>query len=384
MKIAVISMIREPWGGSEELWFAMAKQAMAEGHTVMHLSFDFDTLHPRLKELRQLGAQLFRRPGYYRPGLSPKARAIRMLINFIKKRIRDPFVPLFRQRPDIVLYNGTCYSIGVEKQLMKALLAGGPRFFIIGHLNGEQDRGFGPSERDTILAAYGRAEKVFFISRRSEETARRQLCRDIPNAAQVRNPVNMPDISALPFPSQDAVHWALVGNLLTAHKGQDMLLSVLKESKWQERNWILNIYGDGPDKQYLQELAEFYGLKGRVFFHGRVGDIRQVWRDNQVLLMPSHMEGMPLAIVEAMLCGRPCVATDVGGAAEWIEDGISGFLADAAAIPTLDKALERAWSAREEWPSIGLRAHQRALELYDPAPGKTLLDKLMNTYTAHA
>src|SRR6187399_1223813 len=62
MKIAVISMIRESWGGSEELWFAMAKRAIAEGHMVMHMSFDFDQLHPRMAELQQMGVLLFQRP----------------------------------------------------------------------------------------------------------------------------------------------------------------------------------------------------------------------------------------------------------------------------------------------------------------------------------
>jgi glycosyltransferase involved in cell wall biosynthesis len=379
MKIAVISMIREPWGGSEELWFAMAKQAIAEGHTVMHMSYDFAHLHPRLAELQQMGGLLFQRPGYYPPGLSARGRTLRMGINFIRKKIRNPFSALFRHRPDIVLYNGTCYSIAGEKHLLNILSSNKTRFFILGHFNNEQDRGFGQRDRNIILSAYDRALKVFFIARRSRGTAMRQLCRDIPNSEVLRNPVNMRDLTPLPFPTGATVHWATVGNLLTVHKGQDILLSVLQATRWRERDWLLNIYGDGSDRQYLQELTAYYGLQTKVIFHGKVDDIRKVWQQNQVLLMPSHMEGMPLAIVEAMLCGRPCIATDVGDAAEWIEDGVTGFIADAATILSLDRTMERAWQEKEQWAAIGLRAHHRALELYDPAPGKTLLDKLINS-----
>ena len=186
----------------------------------------------------------------------------------------------------------------------------------------------------------------------------------------------MRDTARVTLPSASTVNWALVGNLIVTHKGQDVLLSVLQLPKWQDRDWILNIYGDGPDKVYLQELAAFYGLEERVLFHGRVSDIRDVWRRNHMLLMPSHMEGMPLAVVEAMLCGRPCVATDVGGVSEWIEDGRSGFIAAAATEKALDLALERAWQERERWEAIGVLAHERAHALYDPAAGRTLLERI--------
>lgn len=378
MKIAVISMIREPWGGSEELWFAMARQAIQEGHTVMHMSFDFDKLHPRLAEVQQMGGMLFQRPGYYPPGLSPRGRVLKMGVNFIRKKIRNPFAVLFDQRPDVVLYNGTCYSIAGEKHLLSAL-PDGARFFILGHFNNEKDRGFGERDREVILSAYDRCRKVFFVAERSRVTARRQLCRDIPNSEVLRNPVNMRELTPVVFPDGPTVHWAVVGNLLVAHKGQDILLSVLQATKWEERNWVLNIYGDGADRGYLEQLVRFYQLQEKVVFHGRVSDIRKVWANNQLLLMPSHMEGMPLAIVEAMLCGRPCIATDVGDAAEWVEDNVTGFIADAATISSLDKAMERAWQERERWADMGIRAHRRALELYDPAPGKTLLDKLINS-----
>lgn len=72
------------------------------------------------------------------------------------------------------------------------------------------------------------------------------------------------------------------------------------------------------------------------------------------------------------------MATDVGGAAEWIEDGVSGWLAPSAAVSSLDKALERVWQEKKHWASMGMHAHRKAMELYDPAAGKTLLDKLIN------
>src|SRR5690606_28954690 len=104
-----------------------------------------------------------------------------------------------------------------------------------------------------------------------------------------------------------------------------------------------------------------------------------VWAVNHLLLMPSLMEGMPLAVVEAMLCARPCVATDVGGHKEWITEGQEGFIADGAATDAISSALERAWQARSQWEAMGLAAHRKALSLYDPQPGSTLLQLIMET-----
>jgi glycosyltransferase involved in cell wall biosynthesis len=376
MKIAIISMIREPWGGSEELWFDMARQAIAEGHTIIHLSFDFDAEHPRYAALRSLGAHLYQRPGYFPPGISPRWRLWRTGINFIRKKVRDPFRPVFRHQPEVVLYNGTCYSVAKEGELLKALAASPARFYLIGHLNSDQDRAFGEAEKEIILGAYRRATEVYFVSKRSVTIAERHLCQAIPQAAVIRNPVNMTETGVLPVPPGPRVNLALVGNLIVSHKGQDLLLAVLRTPEWKSRDWVLNVYGDGPDRRYLQELVIFYQLQDRVIFYGRVGDIRKVWGENHLLVMPSHMEGMPLAIVEAMLCGRPCVATDVGGVAEWIQDGFSGFVAEAATEHALDRALERAWQARDQWGEIGMRAHGRAMGLYDPTAGKTLLDRI--------
>ena len=65
-----------------------------------------------------------------------------------------------------------------------------------------------------------------------------------------------------------------------------------------------------------------------------------------MLVMPSRFEGLPLAIVEAMLCARPVVATDVAGHAEVVEDGVTGFLADAPTVGAIAAALERCWVRR--------------------------------------
>jgi glycosyltransferase involved in cell wall biosynthesis len=77
-------------------------------------------------------------------------------------------------------------------------------------------------------------------------------------------------------------------------------------------------------------------------------------------VLPSRHEGLPLSLVEAMLAGRPTIATDAGGIAELLTDNETGFLAAAPTVAAFSDALERAWAARARWPQLGATARMRA------------------------
>src|SRR5215216_484328 len=110
MTIAVISMIRDPWGGSEELWYQMAKKALAQQHRIIHLAYEAPVKHPKIEELESLGMIRYQRPGWIPPRSSAKKRFARMGWNYLRKKINPPFRRLFQLKPDLILYNGTCYS----------------------------------------------------------------------------------------------------------------------------------------------------------------------------------------------------------------------------------------------------------------------------------
>ena len=151
--------------------------------------------------------------------------------------------------------------------------------------------------------------------------------------------------------------FASVGRLDVSVKGQAILLQILKSDVWKERNWILNFYGSGPDEAYLRFLVKEWNLEGKVFFKGFVLNIRkEVWSDNHILLLPSYYEGMPLTLVEAMLCGRTAVVTDVGGNSELLTNGVDGFIANATNKKSFEIALEKAWNQRREWSTYGENA----------------------------
>lgn len=379
MTIAVISMIRDAWGGSEELWHQMAKVALKQGHTVIHMAYEYPQTHTKMKELEEQGLTRLTRPGWIPPSSSNK-KYYYLGVNYLKKKIQRPIDKLFSYNPDVILYNGTCYSIAGEKELLRNLKSRpsgtGPRLFILGHYNHDSIRDIDNFQAAVIKEAFALADKVFFVSTRSLETAKRHLCSDIPNGIVLRNPVNLSSTEPLPFPSlSNGIRFATVGNLITAHKGQDVLIDAL--SKWEFKDWTLNMYGSGPDKEYIQNLIAYLHLENKITLHGSVSDIRKVWQDNHALLMPSHMEGMPLAVVEAMLCARVCIATDTGGISEWIEDRKSGFIAPASTVNSLLSTLQNALEHRDKWEHIAQEAHKTAILKYDPQAGQTLLNNII-------
>jgi glycosyltransferase involved in cell wall biosynthesis len=369
MKIAVIStMGGSPWGGSEELWATMVREAIDAGHAVTVSVYEWPTVPARIAELERAGARVMRRP------LPRRGSRYDRLLRRVLPETRDPYRELLEAAPDVVFLNqGAMYDVPDDHPaLARGLSAAGIPYVAMCHFNSDALQ-----PNDALRAAAGeffeRACRVVFVSHQNQELAERQLARAIPNAVVLRNPVNLAHLEPVSWPADGPARLAIVGRLDVQHKGHDLLLDCLRAEAWREREWRLRVYGDGQDLGYLQSLAEFGGISDRVQFLGHVGDVRSIWAENHLLVLPSRAEGMPLVVVEAMLCGRPCVVTDVGGNVEWIEEGQAGFIAAAPTRPAFSAALEKAWAERANWHQLGMQAHEEAMRRFDRRPGLTLL-----------
>jgi len=371
MKIAVISMIRDGWGGSEEWWASMARYALSKGDQVAHSYIAVVNQSDRKDELRRMGLREFPRNTLVQPGLPIPLRWWKKIKLFILSVFNNPYTTLFEWKPDVVIYNGTCYSVAEEHFLFRPLQRSGAAFIYIGHYCEEQLIPMSYVAKQRIKRFYQRASIIFITSKRNILVASKQLGVDLSSAKSFRNPINMPSSDILPFPKDEVAQFAMVGNLRVLHKGQDLALRALSSPAWLKREWRLNIYGAGSDEQMLRAMTFELGIDKRVVFHGVSQNIRDIWSSNQILLMPSRMEGMPLAVVEAMLCGRPTVLTDVGGHREWVSCGTEGWVVKELTVASYREALEAAWEARGSWELIGVNAHKKAISLYDPEPGQT-------------
>jgi glycosyltransferase involved in cell wall biosynthesis len=103
---------------------------------------------------------------------------------------------------------------------------------------------------------------------------------------------------------------------LCRQKGQDVLLSAWDEVVRRVPKARLVLVGDGPDRAALRQLAP-----DSVLFAGAVADPVPWYQAADLVVLPSRWEGMALAPLEAMACGRPVVVTDVAGARESLPPG---------------------------------------------------------------
>jgi glycosyltransferase involved in cell wall biosynthesis len=110
----------------------------------------------------------------------------------------------------------------------------------------------------------------------------------------------------------------------------------------------LVIVGDGPERSRLEAAAESLGCKGHITFTGQMNDVRPFYALANVFVLPSHTEGSPNVLLEAMAANVPVVATAVGGVPEMVENNESALLispndhrelADAIARVLTDKAV---------------------------------------------
>lgn len=378
MRIAFISFIKEPWGGSEVLWGATARHALALGHEAVISAIKVDVASTPLQELEKAGAKVFLRRGFINPKWDRNTRILNKARIWALNILSNPFRDIIRQKPDVLVFTGACYSMVLNKALFRMVEKHRIPLVLNNQVNIEYTRPIDWEQGAYLRRVYQYASLAAFVSRRNMTVTERHLALRLPHAAVIRNPVNLSDTTIIRYPSPLArVRLAIVANLLVNHKGHDLLLEVLSQRKWKDRDVDLHIYGSGTDEGYIRELVTFFGLEGRVFFHGKVTDIRAVWAEDHLLVMPSLNEGMALSVVEAMICGRPVVTTDVGGNMEWITEGSEGFIAEGANTHAFDNALERAWQRRMEWEEMGKRAHARAMELHDPEPFKTFLNLIL-------
>jgi len=121
---------------------------------------------------------------------------------------------------------------------------------------------------------------------------------------------------------------ALVISRLVPIKNVALAVDALALIAGRYPDLVLLIAGDGPLRRSLELQVESAGLGGRVVFAGRVAheQVPAWYRSADVFVLPSEFDNSPNVALEAMACGVPIVATDVGGVGEYVKNGVNGQL----------------------------------------------------------
>ena len=222
------------------------------------------------------------------------------------------------------------------------------------------------------MAAYRMAAKGYTVSVSVSEAIRGQVRRErhVPEFKTRTIRYGVDDRKFHPIPggscrkalglSRDQLVFGTVARL-TEQKGHRTLLEALPQIIRECPNAVFVFAGDGPLRASLESKAATLGVERNVRFLGFRGDILQLMAAFDAFVLPSLYEGLPNAVLEAMACGKPVIATSVDGTPEAVVHGKTGWLVPPRDPAALADAVLRFCSNRRLMKTLGRNGRRRAV-----------------------
>lgn len=165
---------------------------------------------------------------------------------------------------------------------------------------------------------------------------------------------------------------------LSAEKGHRDLIeaAAILRDRWPALPFRLVLAGDGPERARLERACRRPGLQDAVILVGHQADVRPYYAMARLLALPSHSEGSPNVVLEAMAAGVPLVATSVGGVPEIVRDGANGLLVRPRDPVRMAAAIARLLEDPALANTLSTAARSIVAEEYSPGPRRLRLLRL--------
>lgn len=198
--------------------------------------------------------------------------------------------------------------------------------------------------------AYGAADVVVFQTTRAKEFFSYKIQQ---KGVIIPNPVKkMPEASSI-----KSKRIVTVGRLEN-QKNQKLLIDSFKEIYDDNKEFSVEIYGDGSLMRTISDYIKQIGLEGIVRLCGKVENIPEKIRDAYMFVLPSDYEGLSNALLEAMAIGLPCITTNCAGSDDAIQDGVNGLIVPVRDQNAMVKAMRRLLDNPSEASDMGIKARQ--------------------------
>lgn len=223
------------------------------------------------------------------------------------------------------------------------------------------------------------ADRIVVLGKKDLENYRKHY-RNANNIVYIYNPVAFQKTEYI---GADTYRIIAAGRLCK-QKGFDLLIKAWKKVEMNEKidgKWKLDIFGDGEEEKYLNELIEKNRLK-RIFLKGYTDDLEKEITESSIFVLSSRYEGFVLVLLEAQAKGLPCISFNCKeGPSEIIRDGVNGFLVEEENAEILADKMMILMNNRELRINFAENA-QRDLQRFEL---ETILDsweKLLNEITS--
>jgi len=173
------------------------------------------------------------------------------------------------------------------------------------------------------------------------------------------------DPAAAPARDSATSPTVLIVGQLSPDKGHRILLWAMREVIRRTPDACLRIVGQGEEEPRLRAQAQRLGLGTRVEFTGFLPDVRSALAQADVFVQPSLLEGLGLAVLEAMAMARPVVVSDAGGLPELVARSETGLVVPAGDAGALTEAILSLLQNPDRARHMGAAGRERALRQFD-------------------
>ena len=195
-----------------------------------------------------------------------------------------------------------------------------------------------PNVRRLGEATYPHLDGLIAVADSLRQSLRRHFAQ---NAAVVHNMAGR-EFTYRPGTQADGrLHYIATGSLIH-RKGFDLLVKAFAQAGLDKARWQLDIVGGGPEREKLQAMIDAAGLSANITLVGQrtKTEIATMLQQSNVFVLPSRNENFSVAVLEALACGLPVIASVCGGIRECIDEQ-NGLLFPVDDVDALTKALQQ-------------------------------------------
>jgi glycosyltransferase involved in cell wall biosynthesis len=145
---------------------------------------------------------------------------------------------------------------------------------------------------------------------------------------------------------------------LDYRKNVSLLITAIKMLKDAGILVTLDIIGDGPEFLQLQKMTGSLDIADKINFLGAFSEIAPFLQRAHIFVLPSQFEGLPNVVLEAMACGLPVIATQVGGVPDIIQHRVNGLLIPPGDTDAICAAIRELFDNATLAEELGMRARQ--------------------------
>jgi glycosyltransferase involved in cell wall biosynthesis len=361
------------WGGSEELWFQTALYAAKNGYRVGCAFYEWPQKKERIEQLKNAGCELYL--------FSNKGREKRTFLERLQHKITKRSVRRYSKLLPFSQYERTVINLGyleIVSLYWKHFYQHVNNYTLLFHVHSDDDP-VKPKQKALLKKWLLNARHNLFASERTKAFFENQLSIEIPYADILINPITFqPPQELTPYPVLQNGNYVFVmlATLDLRRKAQDNLIKALSAPKWKERNWTLHLYGGGESEKQLKSLIAENDVTNKIILKGHTKDVKGALANTHLLLQMTHIDAMPLAVVEAMAMAKPLAVSNVGDMPKWVAENKNGWIAENASVASIDATLEKAWQQREAWEEMGKQSFAIFKEKFPVVPEKYFLEQI--------